>query len=169
MKKALGKINELIERGIIHTYAIGGGMGQFYYIEPSVTYDLAIIINFASAANRLAPLQSVYKWAEENNYESLEEHIIIEGIPVQFLPAYNSLVEEALQNAKEIKLYDVKTFILEPEYLMAIMLQTNRAKDRERLLKFFEEAKFSEEKFNTIIKKFNLIKEFETFKKKYFE
>lgn len=169
MKKTLEKINELVESRIIKAYAIGGGMGQFYYIEPSVTYDLDIIINFASEENRLAPLQSIYKWAEENNYETLEEHIIIGGIPVQFLPAYNNLAEEALENAKEIKLYDVKAFILEPEYLMAIMLQTNRPKDRERLLRFFEEAKFSEEKFNAIIKKFNLIKEYKIFRKKYYE
>ncbi len=81
MKKTLEKINELIERGIIKAYAIGGGMGQFYYIEPSVTYDLDIIINFTSEENRLARLHSIYKWAEENNYETLEEHIIMEGIP----------------------------------------------------------------------------------------
>ncbi len=79
------------------------------------------------------------------------------------------MAEEALENAKEIKLYDLKTFILEPEYLMAIMLQINRPKDRERLLKFFEEAEFSEEKFNTIIKKFNLIKEYKIFRKKYYD
>ena len=169
MKKTLEKINELVERNIVQAYAIGGGMGQFYYIEPSVTYDLVIIINFATEGSRLAPLQSIYKWAEKNSYESVEEHIIIEGIPVQFLPAYNNLVVEALQNAKEIKLYDVKTFILEPEYLMAIMLQTNRPKDRERLLRFFEKAGFSEEKFNAIIKKFNLIKEYKIFREKYYE
>ncbi|HEY0088845.1 MAG TPA: hypothetical protein VGB37_08375 [Candidatus Lokiarchaeia archaeon] len=81
MKKTLEKINELIERSIIKTYAIGGDMGQFYYIEPSATYDLDIIINFASEENRLARLYSIYKWAEENNYETLEEHIIMEGIP----------------------------------------------------------------------------------------
>ena len=52
---------------------------------------------------------------------------------------------------------------------MAIMLQTNRPKDRERLLRFFEEAKFSVEKFNAIIKKFNLIKEYKIFREKYYE
>jgi len=79
------------------------------------------------------------------------------------------LAEEALENAKEIKLYDLKTFILEAGYLIVIILQTNRLKDRERLLKFFEEAEFSEEKFNTIIKKFNLIKEYKIFRKKYYD
>lgn len=59
---------------------------------------------------------------------------------MKFLPAYNDLVKEALSNKSEIELYGVKTFILKPEYLMAIMLQTNRPKDRERLLKFLKEA-----------------------------
>ncbi|HEY0088846.1 MAG TPA: hypothetical protein VGB37_08380 [Candidatus Lokiarchaeia archaeon] len=52
------------------------------------------------------------------------------------------MAEEALENAKEIKLYDLKTFILEPEYLMAIMLQINRPKDRERLLNFLKKLNF---------------------------
>jgi hypothetical protein len=28
--------------------------------------------------------------------------VLIEGVPVQFLPTYNSLIEEALQEAQEI-------------------------------------------------------------------
>lgn len=169
MKKTLEKINELVESRIIDRYAIAGGMGQFYYIEPSVTYDLDIIINFTIEENKFVLLQPIYEWAKKNNYELLEEHIIIEGIPVQFLPAYNDLVEEALENSREIILYDVKTFILSREYLMAIMLQTGRAKDKERLLKFFEEAEFSKEKFNEIINKFDLIEKYQFFRKRYYE
>jgi hypothetical protein len=45
MKETLQKINKLVELGIIEKYAIAGGMGQFYYIEPSLTYDLDLIIN----------------------------------------------------------------------------------------------------------------------------
>jgi hypothetical protein len=169
MKKTLVKINELVENGTINKYAIGGGMGQFYYIEPSITYDLDIVISFTFEKNKLTSLQPIYEWARKNNYELLEEHIIIEGIPVQFLPVYNDLVEEALEKSKEIKLYDVKTYILSAEYLMAILLQTGRAKDKERLIKFFEEAKFSKEIFNDIIKRFDLIKKYKEFKRRYYE
>lgn len=66
-------------------------------------------------------------------------------------------------------MYDVKTFILSQEYLMAIMLQTGRAKDKERLLKFFEEANFSKEKFNEIINKFDLIEKYQIFMKRFYE
>jgi hypothetical protein len=51
MKKTLEKINELVESRIIDKYAIGGGMGQFYHIEPSVNYDLDIIINSTIEGN----------------------------------------------------------------------------------------------------------------------
>jgi len=147
LEKTLEKINELIKTNIIKKYAIAGGLGQFYYIEPSVTYDLYLVIDIESDSGKLISLEPIYEWAVKNNYKSLEEHIIIEGIPVQFLPAYNDLVREALDNRTEIELYGIKTFILKPEYLMAVMLQINRSKDKERLIKFFEEAEFSKEKF----------------------
>jgi len=166
LKKTLQKINELLETKIIRKYAIAGGLGQFYYIEPSVTYDLDLIIDIAADKNQLISLEQIYQWAKNNGYKTLEEHIVIEGIPVQFLPVYNDLVVEALNNRSEIELYGVKTFILKPEYLMAIMLQTNRPKDRERLLKFFEEAEFSKEEFQDILQRFNLEKKYSEFKRR---
>ena len=72
------------------------------------------------------------------SYELKGEHLIIEGIPVQFLLAYNELVKEALDNSNKIIIYDEDTYILKPEYLMAIMLQTGRSTDKERLEKFLE-------------------------------
>ena len=45
MKKTLQILNELVVTGIINEYAIAGGMAHFYYIEPSVTYDLDLIVN----------------------------------------------------------------------------------------------------------------------------
>lgn len=169
MKKTLEKLNELVDTGIIKNYAIAGGLAHFYYIEPSVTYDLDIIIALNVEQSNLEPLKPIYNWAKKNNYDFIEEHINIEGIPVQFLPAYNSLVVEALAKSNEISLYDVKTFILPAEYLMAVMLQTGRAKDKERLIRFFDEAEFSEEIFNDLIKRFELINKYKDFKKRYYE
>ena len=48
MKKTLEKINELVDLKVIKKYAIAGGMGQFYYIEPSVTYDLDIVVSIGT-------------------------------------------------------------------------------------------------------------------------
>lgn len=156
MKKTLEKINDLVEKKIIEKYAIAGGMAQFYYIEPSVTYDLDLIVHIPGEENNLNPLSPIYQWADENGLKTEDEHIVIEGIPVQFLLAYNELVDEALQNCVEVIIFNEKTFILRAEYLMTIMLQTGRMTDKERLSRFFIEAEYDNEKFLELVKRFGL-------------
>jgi hypothetical protein len=54
------------------------------------------------------------------------------------------------------------------EYLIAVMLQTYRPKDRERLVKIFEEAKIDLKILNKILKKYGLYDKYFQFKEKYF-
>jgi len=144
LKEALRKINSLVDSGLIEKYAIAGGIAHFYYIEPSVTYYLDLIVNIIKDGNPLTPLTEIYEWSKKNNFKTEGEHIVIEGVPVQFLLPYHDLVVEALEKRREITLFDEKTFILGPEYLMAIMLQTGRASDKERLARFFDESEYDE-------------------------
>ena len=169
MKKTIQKINSLVKLGIVEKYAIAGGIAQFYYIEPSITYDLDLIIHLPGEESVLDPLSKIYEWAKINNYKFLGEHIIIEGVPVQFLLPYNDLVKEALNSSNEITLYDEITFILKPEYLMVIMLQTGRSTDKERLAKFLKEAEYDKEKFLILLNRFNLLDSFNKLKTKYDE
>jgi hypothetical protein len=55
------------------------------------------------------------------------------------------------------------------DYLVAIMLQTNRPKDRERLVKILEEVKVDLRSLKKILKKFILLDEYARFREKYFE
>ena len=57
----------------------------------------------------------------------------IKGIPVQFLPDYNPLVEEALAEARETLYEWTLTRVLRAEHLVSIALETGREKDRERV------------------------------------
>ena len=58
---------------------------------------------------------------------------MIEGVPVQFLPAYNALVQEALREAVHVSYEGVPTRVVRVEHLIAICIQTGREKDRERV------------------------------------
>lgn len=157
MKKTLIRINELVKLGFVEKYAIAGGMAHFYYIEPSVTYDLDLIVQIPGKENTLNPLEAIYSWAKRNNFQLDGEHIIIEGIPVQFLLAYNDMVTEALVNAVEIKLFDEKTYILKAEYLMAMMLQTGRMVDKERFLRFISDSEYDKSFLQILLLKYKLI------------
>lgn len=169
MKKTLQILNDLVKSEILSDYAIAGGMAHFYYIEPSVTYDLDLVVNLSGIENKLTPLAKLYKWAEENQFKTEGEHIVLAGIPVQFLLPYNDLISEALKNRIQVSLFDEVTYILSAEYLMAIMLQTWRPLDRERLIRFFKEAEYDDNKLKDILSRFNLISQLTKFKERYDE
>lgn len=156
MEEALKQINSLIEEGIILKYAIGGGIASLYYLDSTVTYDLDVMILLQVESNPLQPLKEIYEWARRKGYPEKEEHIHIEGIPVQFLIAYNDLVKEAVENAKKIKIENTETYILSPEYLVAIMLQTGRGKDKARVYQLFDEANIDKNILLPILEKYEL-------------
>jgi len=54
------------------------------------------------------------------------------------------------------------------EYLIAVMLQTYRAKDRERIIKIFEEVKVDLKFLRKLLKKYNLYGKYAKFRGSYF-
>ena len=158
MEKALQVIEEITRRGVIKAYAIGGGIAATYYIEPVLTYDLDIF--FIPAKEGLDVLAPIYEYAKERGFSTQAESILIEGFPVQFIPAYNDLVREAVENASTLKYRDVEAKVVTAEYLAAIALQTGRAKDRERVIRLLEEADIDRTVFDRILEWFGLAEKF---------
>ena len=167
MRKALKVINELKKSRIIKDYAIGGGIAVIYYVEPILTYDLDIFF-IPREENKLAVLSPLYNFLKRKGYKFDKEHVIIEDIPVQFLPAYNDLLKEAFKNAYVTKYKGIKTKVFEPEYLLAIMVQTFRAKDKERIIKMLDEAEIDKRLFKRILKKYALLEKYNRFVKLYY-
>jgi len=160
MEKTLAVINQMLELGIITNYAIGGGMASMFYMEPVLTYDLDIFCVLAGAEKGLNILAPIYKWADRAGYKTFKEHLLIDGLPVQFLPIYNDLVRAAVKNAVEKKIGLVKTRVVAPEYLVAIMLQTSRKKDIVNAGKMLDEAKINKRALVKILKTHGLLVKF---------
>lgn len=155
MKKTLAILNELKKAGLITDYAIGGGMGAVFYVEPFLTYDLDVFI-LARDPSGLQPLEPIYQFLKKRGCRPQKEQIVIEGVPVQFLPAYNGLLDEAVREARAIRFQGTPTRVMRVEHLAAVMIQTGRAKDRERFFKVLDEAKMDPEKLSGIIGRFGL-------------
>jgi len=167
MEKTLKIIKELKEKKVFKDFSIAGGIAALYYIEPILTYDLDILfIPIQDSIDILAP---IYQYLREKGFKTKGEHVVIEGVPVQFIPVYNDLVKEAVQYSDEVKYGRIKTKVLGLEYLIAIMLQTYRPKDRERLIKVFEETKIELKLLKKILKKYGLYNKYVQFKEIYFE
>src|SRR2546427_8287374 len=89
-------------------------------------------------------------------YHEEKECVNIEGVPVQFLPAYNALLEEALAEARETRYEATPTRVLRAEHLLAIALQTGRDKDRERVRLLREQASLDQKYLAAVLARHGL-------------
>jgi len=156
METTLQVLNDLERAGVVSRYAIGGAMGATFYAEPVLTFDLDVFVVLPQTSGGLLTLAPLYEALRARGYCEEKECVNIEGVPVQFLPAYNALLEEALAEARET-LYDATpTRVLRAEHLLAIALQTGRAKDRERVRLLREQASLDQKYLAAILARHGL-------------
>jgi hypothetical protein len=159
-------LNKLRDNRLLEDYAIGGGIAVLYYTEPVLTYDFDVIGVFPESGLLVDP-SPVFEYLRNEGYVfGKDDRVDIEGIPVQFIPASKGLVEEALKNAVNVTISGVETRILTVEYLVAIMLQLNRPKDRAKidLLINNEEVVLDASKLQSILTNYDLIPKWQRFK-----
>jgi len=156
VKRTLEILNELEREGAFSRYAIGGAMAATFYTEPVLTFDLDVFVVLSRGTGQLISLAPVYEALRARGYGEEKETVMIEGVPVQFLPAYNALVEEALDQAREIDYEGVPARVLRAEHLIAISLRTGRTKDRARVAMLREQASLDLNLLADILKRHQL-------------
>lgn len=165
MKSVITYLNEMKEQKIIEEYAIGGATALIYYFEPVQTQDIDVFIILKETNSLLVSLTPIFNFLESKGGVLKDEYIIIHNTPVQFLVAYNQLVEEALQNSHIVFYLDTEVLIFSLEYLMAIMVQTSRGKDKARLEEIIKvNLNFDKLKFESILNKYSLDSKWEKIK-----
>jgi len=134
---ALETLNDLKRKGIIKDYAIGGGYAVNYYLEPSYTYDLDVLVLLSSDA----AYRALYKHFREAGNRIENIYVLIGDLPVQFLPSFISpLFHEAIKKARRITVGGVPGKIVRVEHLIVLLLVSFRAKDKIHILSLLELA-----------------------------
>ncbi len=125
--------------GVIEEYAIAGAMALVFWTEPVPTFDLDVLVLLPEASSALVS-RGINRWAETRGYPAQEEHILVEGLPTQFVPAPNPLGREAIAAAREVDYQGVVVRVVPPEYLIALYLQpqASTARRRERAAMLLE-------------------------------
>lgn len=131
-------LNEMKAGGIVQDYAVGGAMAVLFYAEPTRTYDLDVFVLLSPSDGILVTLSPVYDWLKSRGFEPCAEHVMIHGVPVQLIPAYNELVEQAVKEARQLDYDAVPVRVTPPEHLVALALQTGGRKRRERAFQLLE-------------------------------
>lgn len=169
MEKTLKVLNELKNEGDIGKYAIGGGIAGLFYMEPLLTYDLDVFVFLPQqTSGSLIDLSPLYASLRKKGYLPHREHVMIEGVPVQFIPAYNELVKEAVEESARKRYQKTTTRVVRAEHLLAIMLQTDRPKDRARMTQLLEEAAMDKGRLADILERHGLQRRWSEFRKRFY-
>src|SRR5215211_2569621 len=101
MEQTLKVINQMKEAGVIENYAIGGAIAAMFYIEAFATEDVDIFFTMSGTGSALDFLSPIYTYLTAHGYQAEGAMVNIQGWPVQFLPLYKPLIEEAVEQANE--------------------------------------------------------------------
>lgn len=167
MRRALEALLQAQREGHLGRFAVGGAVAASYYVEAVVTEDLDVFAFLKPAASGLIELGPLYGRLRELGGELQGEHVVIAGWPVQVLPAYTPLVEEAVRAARECRYEDLAVPVLEPEYLCAIALQTARPKDFARVHAFLAESAVDRGRLAALVDRFSLVLRWREYERRY--
>ena len=165
MKNTLEVMNELKKEKLIKDYAVGGAIGALKWVEPFLTSDLDIFIIPVTETEELINLSPIYEYLKKRGYYWKGQWIIIEEVPVDFIPA-DALGKEAVENAEETEYEGIKTKVITPEYLIPLFLKAGRDKDIRKIEMLLEQAEIDKGKLDKILKEHGLSGKFIKFKKK---
>ena len=168
MKKIVKLLNEMCDKGIINTYAVFGAVAQMRYTEAVVTLDLDILVDLPDT-DSLAILSPIYQFCKEKGYQPEGEAIEIGDWPVQFLPAFDELSEEAMLNAEEADFDGIKVRVVSAAYLAVLALKVGRAKDKARILALLEADAVKLKEIEKIVREHNLHDEWNSFQKRFID
>ncbi|MBA3725547.1 MAG: hypothetical protein H0W86_03625 [Armatimonadetes bacterium] len=143
IETALSLLNEMVEQGVMETYALGGAVAAANYLEPMSTLGVDVFVRLRTQPG--ATLQDptpIFAFLAEKGHGMEGGYAVVDGWPVQFLAPPGELGEEALRNANTVDVDGIPVRIFRAEHLAAIALETGRAKDKARLLAFLESPDF---------------------------
>ena len=170
MKATLQVINQMQADGVIGKYAIGGAVGATFYLEPLATADVDIFVMLPLApGGSLLSVAPLYEYLTARGCRVEGERIVVGDWPVQFLPPHDALEQEALAQAVETEVEGIRTWVLSAEHLIAIALETGRAKDYARIVHFLEEDAVDADRLNRVLMRHGLVPKWEQFERKYLE
>jgi hypothetical protein len=157
-ESALRAVKAMKEDGVIAEYAIAGGMAQAFWVEAVPTYDLDVLVLLPESSGSIVSLAPIYTWASEKGYTTRAEHVVISGIPVQFLVSPGVLTDEAIELAATLRFEETDVRVVRPEYLIAMYLHgsARTRQRRERAAALRDGAEIDEALLSRLMNRFGL-------------
>ena len=119
MRDVAELLNRMRADGVITDYALFGAVAQMRYTEPVATLDADVLVA-VPAPDRLDVLSALYQFCADQGYHAEGEAISVGAWPVQFVPVFSSLTQEALAQAETADFEGVEFRVVRADYLAVI-------------------------------------------------
>ena len=137
MKELAQLLNDMRDAGVILNYALFGAVAQMRYTEPVATLDADVLVAVPSP-ERLDVLDNIYRFCAARGYKPEGEAIRVGAWPVQFVPVFDPITREALDQADTADFEGAPLRVVRADHLALIALGAGRPKDFARVLALLE-------------------------------
>ncbi len=168
MKEVAKLLNDMVGMGVIANYAVFGAVAQMRYTEAVSTLDADVLIALPSD-DGLVSLDAIYRFCASRGYIPEGEAIRVGDWPVQFIPAFNALTEEAMRIAEQGDIEGIPLRVVRADYLAVIAVSVGRAKDMARILALLESGATHPDEVEALAAAHGLKESWKSFKKRFLD
>lgn len=166
MKELAQLLNEMQRAGVIRNYALFGATAQMRYTEAVATLDADVLVS-VNSADRIDVLGGIYEYCAAKGYRPEGEAIRVGAWPTQFVPAFNPLTQEAMEQAVTADFEGVALRVVRADHLAVIALSVGRAKDLTRILALLESGSVTGEAIGELAVRHDLADAWQRFERKF--
>jgi hypothetical protein len=168
MEEVAGLLNRMMEEGVILDYAVFGAVAQMRYTEAVATFnaDVLVAVPKPDAIDVRGP---IYRFCNALGYLPEGEAIRVGAWPVQLIPAFDSLTEEAIREAETADLEGTHIRVVRADYLAVIALSVGRAKDFARVLALREANAVEDDQISALAERHGLADAWRSFQERFDE
>ena len=168
MRELAELLNAMREAGVISNYALFGATAQIRYTEPIATLDADVLVTLPVWGD-LDILRRVYEFCAARGYPTEGEAIRVGAWPVQFIPVFDTLTGEALEQAETADFDGVPFRVVGAPHLAVIALSVGRAKDYARILALLESSAVTRAEIAALASRHGLADAWRRFERRFFD
>jgi hypothetical protein len=156
------------EAGVISDYALFGAVAQMRYTEPVATIDADVLVTVPGPEG-LDKLVPIYRFCATKGYHPEGEAIRVGAWPVQFIPVFSPLTQEALEQAETADFEGVPFRVVRAAHLAVIALSVGRAKDFTRILALLESGSITRQQIAGLAARHGLAEAWKRFESRFLD
>jgi hypothetical protein len=144
-------LEDLKREEVLVEYAVVGAIAALFYAEATPTFDLDVAVIVPQSQGALLSLEPLYRALATRGFRPEGPHVLVEGVPVQFLPGDRGLWREVVERANQLDYDGTPVRVATAEHLVAMAFDAPESRRMQRALALLESPGFDRKTLDDIL------------------